>query len=408
MFFLLIAIMLVVGTLFGQILKKFKQPSIVGELIGGILLGPTILQYCSFWSSSFFSDIELTTSELNYFLQFGMILFMFISGLKINKSFLMERRRIVLFTSFFGMLIPLILGISVALWLPEVFNVPDGPYNILYIVFIGIALSISALPVIIKTLTDMDMIETELGNIIIGSAIIDDIMGWTMFICLVNTFVYNGQISDIFIFLLKLSFFILVIFTAGVKISKKIYNMFENCSTAIYISITIALLMVISTIAEKIGIHPFFAAFLFGIALKKEYDSRAALIETKTTLQAITTGFFAPLFFISVGMKVNLIKDFNLELVLIILFIAFLGKIAGSSIGAALSGIKWIDALVIGVGMNSRGAIEIIVASVAVDFGIIERQMYVALIIMAVITSLVGGPLIKILMKAPQNWIRKR
>lgn len=164
---------------------------------------------------------------------------------------------------------------------------------------------------------------------------------------------------------------------------------------AVNLSVIIIMLTLTAAIAESIGIHPFFAAFLLGIALKKDFDSRAMLYDTRKIMHMIATSFFAPLYFVSVGMKVNVIHDFNLILVLIVLLIAFIGKIIGSSTGALIGGAGRKDALVIGVCMNSRGSIEIIVASAAVEANMIGQQMYVALLIMALITSLFCGPVVK-------------
>lgn len=397
--FLQIAIILIVAIILGQIIKKMGQPVIVGELLAGILLGPSILKYISpILFDKIFPNNTAASSELNFFIQFGMILFMFVSGLKINKTLISNRKRVVFLTSLFGMIIPLLLGISTVLFIPSILNGPaEKNTSIIYAFFIGIALSISALPIIIRTLDDLNLSESEIGTIIIGSATIDDIVGWTMFACLINASMSKGSVVSISLSIIKTFIFILVLFTAGVRVCRFVFyfiNRYIQNST-IHISIIIIMLMLVSTIAESIGIHPFFAAFLLGITLKNDIDNSITLSNAKKIIGAIATSIFTPLYFTSLGMKVNLIKDFNLLLVLIVLLIAFLGKIAGASIGAFIGGVGWKEAFVIGISMNSRGAVEIIIASAAVELNIIGQQMYVALIVMAVFTSLVSGSVLK-------------
>ena len=397
-FLLQISIILAMAVIFGRVVQKMGQPSIVGELLAGIVLGPTILKNASpiIFEKIFVNNIAVS-SELNCFMQFGMILFMFVSGLKIDTRYILGRKKMVLFTSLSGMVIPLLLGISTVSFLPALLNAPADNSHGVYALFVGIALSISALPVIIKTLTDLNLAESEIGTIIIGSATIDDIAGWTMFSCLLNVSVLNGSILSINIAILKLLLFIVILFTAGVRMCRAVFSFIGSHvqNPAVNLSVIIIMLTLTAAIAESIGIHPFFAAFLLGIALKKDFDSRAMLYDTRKIMHMIATSFFAPLYFVSVGMKVNVIHDFNLILVLIVLLIAFIGKIIGSSTGALIGGAGRKDALVIGVCMNSRGSIEIIVASAAVEANMIGQQMYVALLIMALITSLFCGPVVK-------------
>lgn len=391
-FFVQITIMLFAAVLFGQLAKKAGMPEIVGELIAGIVLGPNILKhFCP--DNIYYNGI---TSEINLFLQFGMVLFMFVSGTKINTAFVLTKRKSIVYTSLLGMIIPLILGVSTVLLLPETINAPPGKDKLIYAFFVGIALSISALPIIIKTLTDLKLSDSEIGNIIISAATIDDIAGWTMFACLINISVLDGAIYLTFISIFKFVVFILVLTTIGAKICSMICNFNEKYvqNKMINFSIIIIMLTLISTIAELIGIHPLFAAFLFGVALRKDFQSKSSLIDTRIAINSFAANMFAPLYFVSIGMKVDFINNINILLIVIILSIAFVGKIAGASTGALLGGANWKDALIIGAGMNSRGAVEIILASTAVELNIIEEQLYVALIIMAVISSILSGPMI--------------
>jgi len=405
-FFVQISLMLFTAVVFGQLTRKVGMPEIVGELIAGIILGPNILRhFCP--NNIYFNGI---TSEINLFLQFGMVLFMFVSGTKINTTFVLTKRKSIIYASLLGMLIPLILGVSIVLLLPITLNAPSGKDKLIYAFFVGIALSISALPIIIKTLTDLNISDLEIGNIIISAATIDDIAGWTMFACLINISVLDGSIYLIFISILKFITFILVLTTIGAKICSMICNFNEKYvqNKMINFSIIIFMLTLVSTIAELIGIHPLFAAFLLGVALRKDFQSKRSLIDTRIAINSFAANMFAPLYFVSIGMKVDFITNFNILLVIIVLIIAFVGKIAGASTGALLGGANWKDALIIGAGMNSRGAVEIILASAAVELNIIGQQLYVALIIMAVISSILSGPMIKKLFSCPITRFAKQ
>lgn len=396
MFFLQISIMLITAIVFSQIVKKIGQPSIVGELLAGIIIGPTVLNMIiPNIYIVLFPTKPAISSEINSFIQFGMILYMFISGLKINTEFLAIRKKTVFLTSFLGIVIPFLLGVVSVIMIPSLLYAPQNDNKLMYAICIGVVLSISALPVIIKTLNDLELSESEIGTIIIGSATIDDIVGWTMFACLINSISNNGSIFSIFRSLLQTFVFIILLCTVGSFFIRKIFHLVSTHlqSTTIKLSTVVVFTMFVSAIAERCGIHPFFAAFILGITLKKEFDING--LDTKNIISDITKSIFVPLYFVSVGMKVNFIKNFDLKLVLIIFLIACIGKIVGASLGAMIGGIKWKVSLAIGFGMNSRGAIEILIASTAVELNLIGQQMYVALIIMAICTSIISSPIIK-------------
>jgi len=401
--------MLFTALILGQLAQKLGQPSVLGELIGGIIIGPTILKSIApFLYNDLFPTGTRLTSELNGFIQFGMIIFMFAAGLEVNLKFTWKKRKPVFFTSLFGIIVPFSLGVLM------VFCVNlQGSKNIsvnqwIYALFIGTALSISALPVILKTLMDLKMLKSEVGIVILSSATINDLFGWTIFACLISVIKSEQIIISTIVFsILKVVILILIIvivskiFGGFIKLKNKF---FENTSS--FIGVSIVFVLFISALAEKFGIHYFFAAFLLGTMLRKYYRINGS--SSCFTINEIALGFFAPLYFVSIGLKVDFISKFDLTLVLLVLMIACIGKIAGSGIGAFVGGMDFKHSLCVGFGMNSRGAIEIIVASTALELKIIDPKIFVALVIMAIITSLISGPSIKRILKNDKNQIGVR
>jgi Kef-type K+ transport system membrane component KefB len=259
-------------------------------------------------------------------------------------------------------------------------------------------MSITALPVIARILMDINMLRTRLGMIIISSAMINDLIGWLAFTFILSLIGRGTDQSSILVTTgLTLGFTIFML-TIGKGLLNKVLP-WININLAWpggVITFAIAICFLGAAITEKIGIHAVFGAFIVGVALG---DSSYFSDKAKEVVHHFVNNIFSPLFFVSIGLHVNFISNFDLTLVLIVLVVAFAGKVIGAGYGSFLGGYSKREALAVGFGMNARGAMEIILGLVALEVGLINEKLFVAIVIMALVTSISSGPLMKMFLK---------
>jgi Kef-type K+ transport system membrane component KefB len=248
---------------------------------------------------------------------------------------------------------------------------------------------------------DLKLFKTKIGMLVVASAMVDDIIGWMIFSVILGMIGRGGHLSVGYTFLLTASFTVFML-TIGRGLLNRILP-WVNKKLAWpggLLSLSLALCFLAAAFTEFIGIHAVFGAFIIGIALG---DSEHMSERAKEIVHQFINNIFAPLFFVSIGLKVNFLIHFDLWLTLLILLIAFAGKILGSGLGTRLGGFTWRESLAAGFGMNARGAMEIILGIVALENGLINETIFVSLVIMALITSMTSGPLMKWMLKSPEN-----
>ena len=388
------SILLFVAIFFGYLAKKIGMPKIIGELLGGIVFGPTILgtffPEIQNWLFSYSDSILVSRDVL---IKFSAILLLFIIGLEVNLTKVKELKKTIIWTSFFGSAFPFVLGVISVFLFPNVWNYIPSEGKWLLPLFIGTALSISALPVIARILMDLGMLKSKVGSIILATATIDDIFGWILFALITAYFVPEGinQINPLITILVVLTMFFFVL-TYGNKLTKKLIAWSEKKEDGdnLFLGLTLVLVLIFSALAEKVGVHAVLGSFLVGLAF-----SNCEPHKMHDSLRKVVMSVFSPLYFVSVGLGVNLIKNFDTVLALIVLVIAIVGKVGGVWLGARISKLNNNESLAVGFGMNARGAVGIILVTSAHQAGIIDERVYVALLVMAIITSLISGPIMK-------------
>lgn len=395
-FFLQLSIMLLVGKIFGEIAKKFKQPAVVGEILAGICLGPTFLGAFSPTIFQYlFPSVGSSPVVLHGLTTLSVILLLLISGLEVELALVFKLGKRAIFTSIIGGVIPFVIGVMSFVLFPSFFNVPEQ-HEFVFMLFLGTALAISALPVIARTLMDLGIFKSALGMMIIASAMIDDFAGWIIFSVVLGLMKHDGNTSWLFTMLAALSFagFMITIGRRALDKILPLINQYVSFPGGI-LSFAITLSFLGAAFTEAIGIHAVFGAFIVGVALG---DSIHFSRKTKEIIHDFVTNIFAPLFFVSIGLKINFVDNFQLPLVLLIIFIAFFGKVIGAGLGAYLNGFTWRESAAVGFGLNARGAMEIILATLALQAGVIDKPLFVALVIMALVTSMTSGYLMKLVM----------
>ncbi|MCC5935763.1 MAG: cation:proton antiporter [Lunatimonas sp.] len=388
-----LATMLFMARMFAELARKFKQPAVVGELLAGILLGPTILGTVApgMFESLFMSNPSANLA-LDGFIQIAVILLLFIAGLEVELHLVWSQGKAALSISLLGLVVPFALGFAFPYFFPDFFGLAEGN-RMLFSLFMGTAMSITALPVVVRILMDLDLFKTKMGMLIVASAMVNDIIGWLIFSVILSFMGKSGSLSllqTIGITLL-FTFFMLTIGKALINKGLPWVNKKLAWPGGV-LSLSMAACFIAAAFTEWLGIHAIFGAFLLGVALG---DSEHMSERAKEIVHQFINNIFAPLFFVSIGLKINFVANFDLFLTLAVLAISFVGKIVGSGFGAYQGGFKVKESLAVGFGMNARGAMEIILGLIALENGLIDEKLFVALVVMAIVTSMTSGPLMK-------------
>ncbi len=390
-----LGIMLIMGRLLAEVARKFKQPAVVGEILAGILLGPTVLGMLQpEWFESLYPSASASGVVLTGLVQVAVVMLLFIAGLEVDLHIVWQQGRQAVSTSFFGLIIPFSLGFTFPYFFPGFFGIADGNDRIIFALFMGTAMAITALPVIVRILMDLNMFKSKMGMLVVASAMVDDLIGWLVFSVILGLIGKGGHtMSFASTIILTIGFTVLMLTVGRGLLNRVLPWMNKKLAwPGGILSISLALCFLGAAFTEYIGIHAIFGAFIIGIALG---DSEHFSERAKEIVHQFINNIFAPLFFVSIGLRVNFVTNFDLLLTLVILAIAFTGKIIGSGLGARLGGFSWRESLAAGFGMNARGAMEIILGLVALENGLINEKVFVSLVIMALITSMSSGPLMK-------------
>lgn len=394
-----LSIMLLMGRLLAEAARKFKQPAVIGEIIAGLLLGPTVLGMINpEWFHTLYPVPSSTATVLTGFVQVAVIMLLFIAGLEVDLHIVWQQGRQAVFTSLLGLVIPFFLGFVFPYYFPEFFGIAEGQQRLIFALFMGTAMAITALPVIVRILMDLNIFKSRMGMLVVASAMVDDVIGWIIFSVILGMIGKQGGTMSVFNTILLTFGFVVFMLTVGRGLLNRVLP-WVNKKMAWpggVLSLSLALCFLGAAFTEYIGIHAIFGAFIVGVALG---DSEHFSERAKEIVHQFINNIFAPLFFVSIGLRVNFITNFDPLLTLIILVIAFAGKIIGSGVGTKLGGFTWRESLAAGFGMNARGAMEIILGIVALENGLINEKVFVSLVIMALVTSMSSGPLMKWMLK---------
>ena len=407
-FIFCIGSMLIAARLVGEFFRKFKMPLVVGELIAGVLVGPTLLgNYLPEASKYFYVSTGNVGIALNGLTTISVIMLLFVAGMEVELSIIRQQGAVAFKTSLVGLVIPMGLGYFTARYFYTWFGETDMNNVLPFSLFIGTAMAVSALPVIARTLMDLGLFRTRIGMIIIAAAMFDDLIGWILFSVILGMMNKTAQGID-FVYTLGLTLLYAIgMLTVGRFLINKSVPWAEKNLTwpGGFLSISLGLAFLGAAFTEFAGIHAIFGAFIMGIAIG---DSVHVTEKTREIVHQFVTNIFAPLFFISVGFKVNFLANFNLQIVALVFFLAVVCKLLGAGLGALWGGLSKKEALAVGFGMNARGAMEIILATLALQAKLIGEPLFVAIVIMAVLTSIMAGPMLQLLLNPQGNGFKNK
>lgn len=392
-FLIIVSVILAAARILGEICKKLKQPAVIGEIFAGILLGPSL--FGALFPDTFqhvFISQPRSYAAFDGLANIGIILLMFIAGFEVDLKQIRQQGKPAASISILGLIFPFILGFAtVYFFYDSLFSSAESNRSIAAM-FFGTALSITALSVIAKILLDMDMLRSKIGNLILTAAMINDFLGWILFsiiIQLMNTGKQEGSFTSVSMVLLYTG----VLLTIGRWVVDKILMIASKFfSIGVMITLAVCLCLLSAVLTEFLGVRGIFGAFIMGVAVG---DSKFFPEKLQQILHQFVINIIAPLFFASIGLRVNFIANFNIEIILITVLIASFAKIIGSGIGGRLSGLSKNESNIIAFGMNARGSQEIVLGALALQAKIIDEQVFVALIVMTIVSILIAGPAMK-------------
>ncbi len=392
------ALMLGLGKVVGELFRRFSMPAVVGEITAGIILGPTLLGRISPDAYTWlFSSGSKSVMAIESFVLFGVTLLLLVAGMELDFSAILRQGKSITVISSFNIIIPFVAGFLLARTFPGLFGIPEG--KIIPALYIGVALSITALPVITKILMDIKLFQTDFGIMVMASALVNDLAGWIIFSIIIQLF-ESGTVDALrvlktILLTTTLVFFILTIVRQFInRAIPWIQAKTEWPGGIITFIVTTGLFF--SALTEAIGVHAILGAFLCGIAIG---DSPYLKKHTREIINQFIGNIFAPLFFVAIGIRVDFVQNFNPALFFTIIPIAISSKVAASMVGSILSGMTVKESLPIGFAMSTHGAMEIILGMIGRNYGIINNEVFVVIVIMSISTSLASAPLIRIFIK---------
>ncbi len=394
-----LGVMLILSRFVGEFFRKFKFPLVVGEIITGIILGKTVLgHFKPAWGDHLFPNVGNVPLALNGITSLSVIMLLFVAGMEVELHILRKNGKKALLASMGGFIFPMVVGILLGYFFTDYFHIEQTSRKV-FALFLGTALSITALPVIARTLLDLGLYKTNIGAIVIAAAMIDDLMGWLIFSIVLSLIQTHKEATFALWQTIALTFGYAILILTGAKwLIDKSLPWFQKkfAWPGGVLSVAFGLCFLGAAFTEYIGIHAVFGAFIFGIAFG---DSKHLTYEARNIINQFVTNIFAPLFFVSIGLRLDFIAHFDWHITVLILIAAIVTKLAGATLGSYIGGLNLKQSLAVGFGMNARGAMEIILANLAFEAKLINETIFVALVIMAIVTSLLAGPMMQIFCK---------
>jgi Kef-type K+ transport system membrane component KefB len=382
-----LAIIILLARLLGMAARRLGQPPVIGEIIAGILLGPTLF-HGKITATLFPVTLRLPLSALA---NLGVVMFMFAVGYLLDLRLIRRRERVAASVSVSSIILPLSLGTGLGTWLASRHHV----HQVLpFALFVGTAMSVTAFPVLARILTDRGMHRTRIGGIALASAAIDDVLAWALLAAVAAIADAGGQPLR----LLLLPVYAGVMFAVVRPLLRRLADVYQRRGrlTPNVLATVLAGLLLSSCATDWMGVKYFFGAFLFGVVMPREGAAAALREEILNRLEQVSVLVLLPVFFVVSGLSVNLssVGLSGLVELCLILLVAIAGKFAGAFAGARLAGVRGRDAGVLATLMNTRGLTGIVILSVGLQLHILDQSLYSLMIVMAIVTTMMAGPLL--------------
>jgi Kef-type K+ transport system membrane component KefB len=374
----------------GWLAERIGQPQVIGEVIAGICLGPSLLGRIAPEAVAFLFP-PFVVQPLGVLAQVGVVLFLFLVGLALDTGILGRQSHRSVVISHASIIVPFVLGSVAALWVYPSFSSSQVPFDV-FAMFMGVSMSVTAFPVLARILTDRGMQKTTLGTIALSCAAVDDVSAWCLLAVVAGfaTRHADGALPTVGLTVVYVLVMIFAVRPVVRRVSQRL-ELVPNLSKAAVTLVFIALLL--SALAtEWIGIHALFGAFLLGAIVP--HDSRLAR-ELAAKLEDVTVLLFLPAFFAHTGLRtqIGLVQGAGAWLVCgALILVACAGKFGGGAVAGRLCGMSWRDSISVGILMNTRGLMELVVLNVGLDLGVLSPTLFTMLVIMALVTTFMTAP----------------
>ena len=396
---------IIIARIFGFVFSKLGLPSVVGEIAAGIFLGPSFMaQHWPEYSAFLFPAASL--GNLQFLSQIGLILFMFVVGMELNLGALKDRAGDAVVVSHSSIIFPFTLGMGLAYFLYDKFA-PSGVHFLAFGLFLGIAMSITAFPVLARIVQERGLNKTKLGALAITCAAADDITAWCLLAAVIAIVKAGSIVSSIYTILMAAGY-VFVMLRVVRPFMKKLGEVFadrDSLSKPV-VAVFFVTLLVSAYSSEVIGIHALFGAFVAGVVMPPNMKFRSIFIEK---VEDVALVLLLPLFFVFTGLRtqIGLLDNIGLwKVCAAVVAVAVAGKFLGSALSARFVGQSWRDSLMLGALMNTRGLMELVVLNIGYDLGVLSPQIFAMLVIMALVTTMMTGPLLSAIERLfPENLL---
>lgn len=388
---LALAVVVIAGHILGRLLAAVGQPPVIGEVLSGILLGPSLLGRLAPGVETYLFPVSARPA-LGVVAQLGVVLYMFVVGLEFDAGSLRRRAAPFVFTSLASIAVPFLLGCALAAFIYPELSQPGVPF-LVFAMFMGVAMSVTAFPVLARILTDRGLTRTELGVAALTCAAVDDVTAWCLLAVVVGVAgaTLGGAMTAILLTVAFIAFMFLVARPIAARLASG-EDSVEPSQEAV--TWTLAALLVSAVVAEQIGIHAIFGAFLFGAILPADSPIARQLRLRRTP---VVTILFLPAFFALTGLRteIGLVSSWqDWGICVLVIALATAGKFGGTFAAGRLVGMPWRFAAQLGVLMNTRGLMELVVLNVGLDLGVISPALFTMMVIMALVTTAITTPML--------------
>lgn len=382
---------LVVARAVGYLFNKIGQPSVVGEVVAGILLGPSLF---GLWFPETFAAVFPLDSlgNLKYLSQIGLVLFMFVIGMELDLKVLSKRAHDAVVISHASIIIPYALGVGLSYFIYREMAPPTVSF-LNFALFMGIAMSITAFPVLARIIQERGMQRSRLGTVALTCAAADDVTAWCILAAVIAIVKAGSGVSALFTLLASVMYilFMFKVLRPFLKRVGDIYSDRESIGKPV-VALLLMVLIASAWTTEIIGIHALFGAFVAGVIMPENFNFRKVMINK---LEDVSVTLLLPLFFVFTGLRtqIGLLSDGHLWWTCAaVIGVAVLGKFVGSAIAARFTGNNWRDSLTIGALMNTRGLMELVVLNIGYDLGVLGPEIFAIMVLMALVTTFMTGP----------------
>ncbi|KAG9284429.1 hypothetical protein G9A89_023686 [Geosiphon pyriformis] len=373
-------------------LSRFRQPRVISEVLGGIILGPSVFGQIPHFMDNIFPAASLT--YLNLVANLGLVLYLFLVGVELDLKLLTKRIRVSLTISIAGMVLPFALGAAVSYGLYNVNNLPNVTYGN-FLLFMGVAMAITAFPVLARIITELNLLKTKVGLTALCAAVGDDVAAWILLALTVSIINSSNSLTALYVFMLAIGWTVVVFVIIRPIFLKLIVATNSNNTGPSLTMMALTLLLVLTSafVTEAIGIHFIFGGFMVGVIIP--HDGRFALGVTEK-LEDLISILFLPIYFALSGLKtkIGLLNDATAwGYVFLVIFVAMTGKITGVTTVARLNKMSWRESFTIGIFMSCKGLVELIVLNIGLEAKVISEKVFAIMVVMAIVTTCLTSPL---------------